>query len=37
MEQVLKALTLYLGPGALKLAKEQGLEEVMARIEKEYK
>jgi hypothetical protein len=37
MEQVLKALTLYLGPGALKLAKEQGLEAIMAKVEKEYK
>jgi hypothetical protein len=35
MEQVLKALTLYLGPGALKLAQEQGLEAIMAKVERE--
>jgi hypothetical protein len=37
MEQVLKALTLYLGPGALKLAQEYGLEAIMTKVEKEYK
>jgi integrase len=37
MEQVLKALTLYLGPGALRFAQEHGLEAIMAKVEKEYK
>jgi hypothetical protein len=35
-EKLLKALTLYLGPAAAKMAAEEGLSPIMEKIKKEY-